>query len=220
MKALTEEEAYLAVTTVLCEPDPACGDARQRLLPGLLREFRDAHAKYLDARGEVDRARAIALGSLELPYPVSATLAQKKAQKGIKIASDITWFLYSAITTGNEQHATVTAACTAWAARNRPGLDPSEQMREVQKHWRRYRPAAHIAAAYRAFLVKGETAGYVNLLAIAEALLDRLEVRVRTAPQPLLDRSRAWVVPNGLGLLRAELNIAPADISRLIAPQS
>jgi hypothetical protein len=177
----------------------------------------DAHAKHLVTRGDVARAGAVALSGINLPYPVSAALVRGKANRGIKIASDIVWFLYSAVVSGDEEHATVTAACTAWAARNRPGLNPSEQTREVQKQWRRWRPAAHLCAAYHAFLAE-RTTGYIDMLAVAEALLDRLEVRLRTAPQPLLDRSKAWVVPNGLGLLRAELRITPADIARLIAP--
>jgi hypothetical protein len=141
-------------------------------------------------------------------------LSQNKAKQSIKIASDVVWFLYSAIVRGDEQHATVTAACAAWAAKHMPGRDSTEHARHVQNLWRRYRPVAHLCAAYRAFLAERVT-GYIHMLAVGEALLDRLEIRVRTAPHPLLERQKAWVVPTELGLLRAELHITPAEISRL-----
>ena len=87
MKVLSEDEAYMAVTSVLFEPDPARGDARRRLMPGLRRELMDAHAKHLVARGDVALAGAVALSGINLPYPVSAALVRGKANRGIKIAS-------------------------------------------------------------------------------------------------------------------------------------
>jgi hypothetical protein len=217
MEALTEPEAHAAVVSVLCEPDPTRGAARQRLLPGLRREFLDAHARYLIDRGETDQAAVFALNALRLPLPISSSISWHKAEPEIKLASDICWFLYSAVRNGDDKHATITTACRAWAASHRPGLDPSEAKRYVQKRWRHYRRVAHLCAAFHAFRAE-EITGYIDLLAVAESILDCLSVRKGTAPQPLLDRRHAWTVPDHLGLQRVELDITPANISRLIPP--
>jgi hypothetical protein len=183
----------------------------------LHREFLESHAKYRKGRGEIAFAAVVSLGSLELPLPVSAILARRKATPDIKLASDITWFLYNALLNGDEQHATVTAACHALAAKRKPGLDVSAYELRVQRIWRRYRQVAHLCAARHAFRAEN-LKGYVHILAVAEALLDSLNVRKRTSPQLLLDRATAWTVPRELGLLKADLDITPVDMARLLAP--
>jgi hypothetical protein len=220
MITLDEREAFLAIMSVLCEPDPAREDERRKLRPGLERQFDDAGVEHYWRAGDAARVAGFIARTIGKPYPTSAALAWRKSSGGIKLAHHIYWFLYSAVERGDDKKATVTAACEWWVARNMPGQDSSERRRYVQSLWRRHRPAAHLCAAFHAFQADRAT-GYIKMLAVAEALLDRLEVRRGTAPQPLLQRSSAWVVPETLGLKPADLSLSvdPEWFARLSYPQ-
>ena len=169
MTTLAEGEACVAVHLVLVEPEPAKEDARARLKPGFERLVLEDHARYRQERGEIDIAKYAALAAVSAPSLVPAVKAWERAWCDVQTVAQLTWFLIEAVRRSDERRVNLKSASEAFAARA-----PLNQNRGtkggasvyLQRIFRQYRPAAHIAAAFWAFKKDART-GYLDMLQFA-----------------------------------------------------